>query len=366
VKIRHAVDDGTGTSATAGTVTQVLFAPVIGAFACTNLLPTTNALSETQIDVAYATAMQATLNPSDVSKTINVIFSARQSNACRVNLKQNAIVASQGGMLGRMAVVRPPLGITTATALSTTTQPGVGAYRDQRVIYCFPGVASVVNAIAAVGTAGGQGFTATGQVDQGADGWLASILSNLPPEENPGQDTEFTTLAVSLESAYAAGGSMTSLQTSDYINFKAGGICAPIFDFSTGVMTFQSGITSVDPIANPGLVRIARRRMADLIEDSVAMKGPVVKKLSTDMRRRAYSSDVRQFFEQLLSRKAPEAARIAGYTLDVKQRNDPTSVGLGLYYLTWKVRTLSSLDSIVHVATVGDTVDVEEKLPQAA
>jgi len=116
----------------------------------------------------------------------------------------------------------------------------------------------------------------------------------------------------------------------------------------------------------PQLTRISRRRMADFMQDSMALRAKGYgKKLSTNVRRKALESEIRSFMEQLLGRANPANQRIAGYTVDTKS-NTPDSLGQGLYRIVVKVRTLASLDSIVLETTVGEQVQVQEILPQAA
>lgn len=265
VKVRHATDDGTGTSATAGTIVSLPNAPDVGAFTATNPSLLTACLTESQIDAAYQTALDSTLDLSSVAREANVIWSARHSNAVRRAVKKNAKDASEGGMFGRVCCVRAPMG-TTKAAAQGDAEPGVGAYRDQRVIYCWPQASTQVPLIARVGTAGGTGFTATGIVDVGADGFMASVLSQLNPEENPGQETDFMDGVIALESSANA----RNLSITDYKNFKAKGIAALRID--EGKAVFQSGVTAVDPLVNSALASIKRRRMADFIQDSLAAR----------------------------------------------------------------------------------------------
>lgn len=361
VKVRPATDDGTGSSATAGSVIALERAIDLGSFKVENPALVGAALSEASIDAAYATAIDATDDPNGVSHDANVIFSARQSNAIRKKLRTNAIESSADGCFGRMAIVRPPLGTAKATALSNVQEPGVGAYRDQRVIYCYPGANTFVPLIAQRGTSGGAGFTVDGNVDVGADGFMASILSQLPPEENPGQTTSFMSAVNGLESSANAQG----FKIGDYTNFRAKGIAALRMDDGTAV--FQSGVTSVDPSVNPQLRNIARRRMADFIQDTLARRAKAFgKKLSTFVRRKAMTNEIRAFLESLLSRANPQFQRIAGYTLDDKSGNTATTLAQGLYRIIIKVRTLASLDSIVLQTTIGESVEVDEVLPEAA
>jgi hypothetical protein len=369
VPVRPALDDGTQSGASATTVTQVSTPPLGWSLSCINLFSLSNALTESQIDAAYVTSLASTLNMSTVAKTINMIWSARQSNTVRTQLGANADTASASGLSGRIAVIRTPLGTTEAAATSINAQPGVGAYRDQRVVYCWPQARTYVPLIAQLGTAGNpQGttytaFTPDGNVDVGADGFLISIMSQLPPEENPGQLTPFSGGIVSLESSPNAQG----LMLSDYIVLKAAGICALRYDTDDATAIFQSGVTSVNPVVNPGLVRISRRRMADYIQDSLAnAMSAFGKKLSTQARRKSIVGEINNFLYGLLSKENPANQRIGGYTVDPTTGNTQTTLAQGMFRVIINVRTLPSLDSIVLQTTVGENVQVQEVLPLAA
>jgi hypothetical protein len=359
VKIRHGLDDGSGTSAGAGSIDTTTDAPDLGAFQVVNPSIVNAALSESAIDAKYVAAIEATKGMSSIARETNIIFSARQSNAIRRALKTNALDASKS-CFGRMAVIRPPLNTHKDDAKSNLAEPGVGAYRDQRVIYTYPGVNLFVQQIALRGIAGGEGFTADGNIDVGSDGVMASILSQLNPEENPGQLTSFTSAYNGLESGANAQG----FEMEDYILFKKQGIAAPRLD--DGVLIFQSGVTSVDPATQPNLKNIARRRMADFIQDTLAKRlKNYGKRLSTNLRRKAVKTEIKNFMDGLLGRNTPGTQRIAGYTVHDKDNSD-TTLAAGLYRITLNVRTLASLDSIVIANTVGEDVSVEEVLPEAA
>jgi hypothetical protein len=360
VPVRFAVDNGTGVGVSANAINTVVNPPSVGSFSVDNLLPVANAMTEAQIDAAYALAIQSTTDVNSVAKVANLIVSARQSNAVRSQLRQNVLFASANGCFGRMACLGPPLNTSPQVALGPAA-PGVVATRDQRVIYCYVGANTFVPLIGQVGLAGGQGFTATGNVDVHSDTLMASILSQLPPEENPGQETTFTANVNGLET----GPNVQGFDITSYQAFKAAGIAALRID--DGVAIFQSGVTSVDPSVSPQLVRIARRRMADFIEDSIA--GPTKKygkRLSLQARRKALKGQIRSFMVGLLAKNNPGAQRIAGFTVTDSDGNDDVTLSSGMYRITVKAKTLPSLDSIVIQATIGDDVTVDEVLPAAA
>lgn len=358
VAVRHATDDGTGVGANTATVDTIEHSIVYDAFVVTNPAALTAALTETQLDNAYLTAFAATLDMNTIATQTNIIFSARQSNTIRQALKDNANAATTGGMTARMACIRPPFGTARATALSTSTAPGVGATRDQRVIYNYPGVSMRMRDIAQIGITGGTGFTADGVIDAGSDGFLAALMSLLPPEENPGQDTPFLTSILGIESsANAAGFTMQ-----DYILFKAGGICAPRID---GAQTsYQSGVTSVDPAVNAGLVNISRRRMGDYCQGtSLRIAAKFIKKTNKQGNRVALKGELRAFALSLMGTTNEAQKRIAGFTISDKGTTTPQQLAAGLYRIQLDFRFLGSLDSIALMSQVGENVQVLELAP---
>jgi len=354
VKVRHATDDGTGVTAAATTVVQFTDTIDLDAFSVTNPSDLSAALTEAQIDAKYVSAYATTLSVEFITAQTNLTFCARQSNLCRRTVRQNCLDASANGLYGRVGFIRCPMNTPKATAKGNI-EPGVGAYRDQRVVFCYPNVKTYIPGIATRGTGGGTGFTADGYVDVGFDGFVASICSQLPPEENPGQATSYLTEVGGIESAFAS----TTLDINDYIAFKAAGIAAYRNDRSTGACV-QSGVTSVDPLVYPNLVTIQRRRMADFIQDSLAIRlKSYSKKLSIQVRRKAILGEVRAFAGELLSKENPSQQRIAGYTVD-ETGNTTASIAAGLYYINAAFRILPSLLSITVGVTAGETVSVSE------
>lgn len=352
-RVRPGDDDGSAAGAAVGTV-QTMVAPLqSGAFKVTNITALTPALSEAAVDAAYVAALSSTLNANSVARQGNLIFCARQSNAVRTALRQNALDAAAEGLAGRMAIIRPPLGTTTrAQALSTIAQPGVGAYRSERVIYAYPGVAASIPQIAARGLSGGVGFTADGVVDLGFDSWVASVCSRLPPEENPGQLTAYT---AGIQSVEQGNPDVQDLKVNDYKAFRQGGIAALRIDDGTAII--QSGVTSVNPVTFPNLRNIARRRMADFLQDSMAPRMKAFsKKLNTRQRRALLVGEVEGYLASLKSVNNPSTQRIADYLVDAVTGNTQEGLAMGIFRIIIKVRTLSSLDFIVLETEIGEGV----------
>src|SRR5690606_561726 len=133
------------------------------------------------------------------------------------------------------------------------------------------------------------------------------------------------------------------------------GIAAPRMD--EGVAVIQSGVTSVNPLTSPNLKNIARRRMADFIQDSLARRlKRFSKKINTRERRAVVVGEVEGFCESLVSRKQKTAQRIDSFLLNAKDGNTADSIAAGMFRLIVKVRTLSSLGVIVLETEVGENV----------
>jgi hypothetical protein len=362
VKVRYAVDNGTGAGTGTATIVVIPTSPSIGAFAVTNPAAINPALTETQIDAQYQLLLGApgpTTSVSTVAKTTNILWCARHSNAIRMAMRANAIYASANGCFGRVAVISPPLNTSENTALGNSA-PGVGATRNERVIYCYIGANIPVPAIALRGVAGGVGFNATGNIDQTSDGWMATILSQLNPEENPGQETNFTAYVNGIET----GSNVQAFDMSDYIAFKAAGIAALRMDTDTSTLIFQSGVTSS---LTAGETDISRRRMDDFIGDTIAtIASPYGKKLMTFSRRVALKKGISGFLKGLLSALNPDAQRIGGYTVTDTGLNTQDSLALNLYKIRVDVQTLPSFDSTAVFQSVGPDVSVTVSFPQAA
>lgn len=355
VSIRPALDTISSASSLANTVTTLVNPiPGLGMFTVTNALPIVAALTDAQIDAAYVTAIGTTANLSSIVRQTNIIVSARQSNAIRTALRSNAVDASAQGCYGRMAVIRPPLKTTRTLAKSTSAQPGVGAYRHQRVVYAYPGVQISVPQIAAKGVAGGAGFTANGIIDVGSEIWVASVMSNLPPEENPGQDQDYMLNVLGLE---AGNTDVQNMTMTDYRAFKASGIAA--IRMEGGKAIIQSGITSVDPLVSPSLKNINRQRMADFIQDTLSLRlNAFVKKLARKATRADIMGEINAYMTTLSGEADPANQRIDGFLLDGLSGNTPETLAAGLFRIILKVRTLPSMDTIVLDSTVGESVVV--------
>lgn len=314
-------------------------------------------VSGSGLDGAYNDALQAYLADASPMSEVSIVFCARTNATIRGSLKGHVVTASAQGN-GRMAIMAPPINEVSETAVLGSGTNGVGNInfsRDERVIYCWPGVQTqIAQAVgSSVETAIGT-FVSDGVLDVRSDGWMASVLSNLAAERNPGQSAE-PVPAVLLPVLGFQRGNLPAFTISDYILFRQNGVCALKFDRVVG-KTFQSGITT-STVA--GQKNINRRRMADEIEDSIAIAYQQFVKLPlTQSLKDAIDAETFTYLAGLKSETNPAAQRIADFSIDSKSGNTFELNAAGIYVVIVKVQMLATADVIVLQAEVGPNVSV--------
>ena len=310
-----------------------------------------NAANHASIDALYVTSFDGLAQDVAPARDVNIVFSARSSQAIRSKLKSHALVVSTNG-LGRVACVSPNLQTTGLATAIGDADPGVGATRDERVVYCWPGAQTFVPEAANVTISTADGLSTTdGILDVPGDGWMAAVLSNLPPERNPGQSGPPVNTVLSPILGLQRG--LSALDIGSYTQLRASGIAGLRIDRVVGPV-FQSGITSS---LVSGQKNINRRRMADFIEDSVAEAlVPFSKQPLTDGLKDAITGEVDAFLNGLKSPTNPSAQRIVDYSVDDKSGNTPSLEAQGIFVVIARVRTLATADFIVFQAEVGEGV----------
>ena len=315
-----------------------------------------------QIDTAYENAIDAS-KPGDIaSNDIVIITSARESSAIRSRLNVNARDSSEVGR-GRMALNRPPVGTDPTTGgAQAAADPGVGANRSDRVIYAYPHFEQRIGEIAELDPTK---VISGANILLGADSAMATILSNLPPENNPGQSTAqivsggLLSFIRKLEDGLTGTGLPTKFTISDFKAFKAAGIAALFLSPELGEFVFLSGVTSVLPTSFPQLAPIKRRRMSDLIQDSLAAIALKFNKLPGTVERfDALVGELTDLLETLLSSNNPAQQRIAGFSIDIKSGNTQELQALGIRVIVIKVRLLDTLDHLVLQIESGESVTI--------
>jgi len=320
-------------------------------FAYTATVQAPNAVNDATIDALYITAIDGQLQDVSPARDINIVFAARTGSTIRSGLKTHVLNASGVG-LGRMACIAPNLQTVSASSATGDSDPGVGATRAERVIYCWPGAQTFMpEAVESVlGTADGAN-TSDGILDTRGDGWMASVLSNLPPERNPGQSGAPVDTVLSPILGLQRG--LSSLSVGDYTNMRSTGIAGLRIDRTVGPI-FQSGITSS---LVSGQKNIARRRMADFIQDSVSQSiVPFTKQPLTQNLKDSVVGEIDSFLNILKSPSNPPSQRIVDYQIDDKSGNTPALEAKGIFVVIGRVRTLASADFIVFQTEIGEGV----------
>jgi hypothetical protein len=315
-----------------------------------------NTQSAADVDPLYSAMLTALLANSAPSREVNIVFSARHDATINGLLKGHVLAASAVG-IGRICVLSPSLDNVSLSTILGTSDPGVGANRSDSVIYTWPGLQMYVPEAAGSSVKGADGALYTdGNTDVHTDAFLSSVLSLLAPERNPGQFTDPIPRVMAAATGFQRGAPAT-LDITAYQAMKAAGICAPVFDSDYG-MVFESGVNTS---LTPGINTIARRRMANFIQDSLAvgLKG-FGKQPLTDNLRDAELLECTDFCDTLLQPNNPPASRISGYSVDDKSGNSKTFTAAGVNVIIVNVQTTPTQDTIVISTNIGPTVVIQQ------
>lgn len=328
--------------------------------AFTQAVQAPNAVAHASIDALYTTALAATISDLAPVSDINLVWCARTSATIRSQLKQNALNASSSGK-GRCAIVSPDLDALTTSAILGDVSPGVGATRDERVFYTWPGAVIYIPEAVNYRLKTADGLTTIdGNLDTKFDSFLVSILSVLPPERNPGQAQQ--PIPTVLAPVVGMQRGVSKLEMNDYIALRSRGVAALRLDRTVGPV-IQSGVTSS---LVSGQKNINRRRMADFIQDSLAQRLVQYAKLPlSDGMKDNSVGEVIDFMESLLSTKNPAAARIRAYNVDDKNGNTPESEAEGIFVIITRARLTPTGDFIVLQTEVGNNVVTTTELAAA-
>lgn len=312
-----------------------------------------NAANHASIDALYVTAIDSLMADAAPSRDVNVLTTARTSTAINAKKKAHVLASSAVGV-GRTTVLSPPLTTLSLATVLGDPAPGVGANRDERVDYSWPGAVTFVPEAVGftLGTADGLSTT-DGNLDVSGDMWLASVLSNLAPERNPGQAAP--PIPELLAGILGIQRGVPTLGVGEYTNMRAQGICGLRMDRVSGPI-FQSGVTTS---LVSGQKNINRRRMADFIQDSVAQSIEPLSKLPlTQALKDTITGQIDAFLSQLKSVGNPPAQRIVDYEVDDVSGNTPDLEARGIFVVIGRVRTLATADFIVFQTEIGEGVKI--------
>lgn len=313
-----------------------------------------NAPNDAALDALYSTALDSLLQEEAPARELNLVWAARKSNTIRSLLRQHCINASAVG-IGRTCTISPELDIAKSTAFATVTgdaAPGVGATRHERTFYSWPPARTFVPEAVGVSLPTADGKTTDqGDLDVTYDGFLTSLLSNLASERNPGEATNATTRAQAGVVGIAR--NVPALNINNYIVMRQKGIAGLRVDRAVGSI-IQSGITSS---LISGEKNINRRRMADEIEDSIALRLVQLSKLPlTESLKDTILGEIKEYMDSLLSPDNPAARRINDYSIDGVSGNTPELEEKGIFVVIVNVRTLSTADFITVQVNAGEGV----------
>lgn len=260
--------------------------------------------------------------------------------------------ASQGH--GRMWFGSPPLDSITSLSDVITGADGVSTYpsRAERRVYPWPAVQTLVPEAMGTGIAGSDGNTySDGVIDTGFDGWEVAVASNLNPERSIGEEIAPATDVLAPVIGFSRGA--LKLTMDDYISLKQLGVSAPFQDKVIG-MVVQSAVTTSLTV---GETQINRRRMADYIEDSLAvLLKPFSKRLLTESLKDVIFATVVSFLSGLKKPANPDDQRIEDYAVDADSLNTAALSQAGIYALGIRVETLATADVIALQCSVGKGV----------
>ena len=176
-------------------------------------------------------------------------------------------------------------------------------------------------ALAAVGLAGGLGFTADGIINRRSNVLYASIRSRMPPEENVGQDLRFTVVGridvvVGLEDAYNSAKGGTPLKSEHYISLKAAGVCTLKMDREAGI-SIQSDVTTRPESVNSDECNANHRFLWNYIGNSIAqIARPYVNTLMRPNARTSLVGAITGFLEDMKSEGNRALSRIYDFTCE--------------------------------------------------
>lgn len=226
----------------------------------------------------------------------------------------------------------------TATASDVATM--AASFRSDRLILGYPWVQTTID---------------SASVYQNPASWIASVLSQTPSYKDP---------AVASNAPLMAGitGLKTDLTRADYVALDAAGVCGIEFDGDLGYK-IKNGVTT--QIANTALRPILRRRMADYIQNSIAVflknfQNDVNSELNRIAAKAAIEAWIQQQENLGILPKDSEVSGGSAKIIDIDSLNTDEAVGLGYFYILYKQRIYSSMRYIVLKAQIGTSVVVTE------
>lgn len=323
----------------------------------TSAVQAQNAVASSSLDALYVLAIAAMQSQDLPEATVNILWASRKSAAIRSALRTSVDNESTIGV-GRITVIAPDLTVASTAAAVATGDPGVGAIRDERVIYSWPPVRTFVPEAVNTQIKGADGkYYTDGIIDMPADGWLVAVMSNINPEWNPGQAG--APVPAVLSPVVGLARNQPALGINDYITLRQNGVCAIRMDRTVGPV-FQSGVTTS---LVSGLTTIQRRRFADFAEDSIATAtAPLAKMPLTILFQDQLVTAIDGFLNTLLSPDNPAQQRINDYYVDDKSGNTSELNAAGIYVVIVGIQMTPTADFIVYQFNIGNGVVIPQQV----
>jgi hypothetical protein len=316
-----------------------------------------NGAGTAQLDARYTAAIDAMLSQKAPANGIKIVLASRKRATIREKIKAHVLAARAAG-LTRRGICAPDLGVQATSSVIVNTEPGVGANRSEHIDYSWPYCTTTIPEAVGFALTGADGSTVLdGTLDTPFDEWLASLESNLPPENNPGQTAPPVPTLLASVTGYGRG--IPDLQMNDYIALKAAGVAALFIDPGTNQPEIESGVTTSLVSSE---VDIAGDRMADYIEDSIAIAMKPYSKLNqTTQLIETEFGEIVAFLEGLKSPNNPAQQRIVDYAVDPTsaQTADLTAAGITVFVV--QVTLLQSQKNFVLQTSIGAGVVITNR-----
>lgn len=296
-----------------------------------------------------ATAMQngsdGTVVDADYTGTGKALEVAAVASGCGVVAVAEHMSAAIKAKLATLAAASTDrlflMAPDSETVSKSTAISEVASYRSDRIVYCFNHAYTL------------DPDTAT-QVISSPDMWMASILSQVDVDVNPGEEAakQFTAGITKLYNEALARG--------DYIDLKDAGIAALEKDEG---FAFVSAITTS---LESGKDQITRRRMADYLQLSIAKElKHSVKKKNTVTRRKANAAMISAFLNDLARAErivdTDATSKKPAFSVDTEKLNSDAQRALGVERILMRVKLIGHMLFLVLETEIGTSVNISEK-----
>jgi hypothetical protein len=284
---------------------------------------------DTVADVNYQTAL-IKLQPENICKF--VFLDAYDAADVRAGYVQTHCVTDTTDKIGIIC--------DTEAASVANLVTMAASFRSDRLILGFPWVKTTID---------------SASVYQNPCSWIASLLSQTAAYKDP---------AAASNAKFLAGvtGLKLDLKRSDYVSLDAAGVMGIEFDGDIGYK-IKNGVTT--HILNSALRPVLRRRMADYLQDSIAVYLKNFQDETNSLLNRIGAKGAIELWIQ--SQKdlgiLPKDSEVTGglsTLVDIDSLNTDEVIANGYFYILLKQRIYSSMRYIVLKTQIGTSVVVTE------